>query len=76
MVTHVYRGNVEPGVHHLTLVNQMSGQTVTFPVSVAEGETRLIWIGDLAGRSRVVTASMNGKGDRTTYTGIESLLVQ
>jgi len=76
MVTHVYRGNVEPGVHHLTLMNQASGQTVSFPVSVAEGETRFIWVGDLAGRSRVVTASMNGKGDRTTYTGIESLLVQ
>ena len=76
MVAHVYRGNVEPGEHQLTLRNQANGRTVSFPVSVAQGETRLIWVGDLARRSRVVTASMNGKGAPTTFTGIESLLVQ
>jgi len=76
MVAHVYRGNVEPGEHQLTLRNQANGRMVSFPVSVALGETRLIWVGDLARRSRVVTASMNGKGAPTTFTGIESLLVQ
>jgi len=74
MVAHIYRGNASPGAYALTLRNQANGQTVTLPVTVAEGETRFVWVGDLAGRSRVVTASMNGKGAPTTYTAIGSLL--
>lgn len=76
MVMHVYRGNVEPGEYNLTLANQANGRVASFPVTVAQGETRFIWVGDLAGQSRVVTASMNGKGAPATYTRIDSLLVQ
>ncbi|MCL1921067.1 MAG: hypothetical protein FWG50_08320 [Kiritimatiellaeota bacterium] len=74
MIAHVYRGNIEPGEHDLTLTNQANGRTVTFPLTVALGETRLIWVGDLAGRSRVATASMNGRGAPTTFTAIDSLM--
>ncbi|MCL2104661.1 MAG: hypothetical protein FWH21_06375 [Kiritimatiellaeota bacterium] len=73
MVAHVYRGNIEPGEYQLTLANQANGRTVTFPVSVAQGETRFVWVGDPAGRSRAVSASMNGKGAPATCTPIESL---
>jgi len=73
-VVHLYRGNIEPGDYTLSLVNQANGRTVSFPVSVARGETRLIWVGDPAGRSRVVTASMNGVGAPAAYTAIGSLL--
>ena len=73
--THLYRGNVTPGEHTLTLANQANGRTISIPVSVAQGETRLIWVADIAGLSRVVTASMNGKGASTTSTNSESLLV-
>jgi len=74
MVAHVYRGDVEPGEYLLTLRNQANGRTVSFTVSVARGETRFVWIGDPAGRSRVVTTSMNGMGAPATCTPIESLL--
>ena len=76
IATHLYRGNVEPGEHTLTLMNQANGRTVSFPVTVAQGETRFIWVGDLAGQSRVATASMNGKGTQATFTAIDSLLMQ
>jgi hypothetical protein len=75
-VAHVYRGNVEPGEYNLTLANQSNGRTVTFPVTVARGETRFIWVEDPAGRARVVTASMNGIGAPTACSAIGSLLVQ
>ena len=76
MVAHVYRGNIAPGDYNLSLVNRANGRTVSFPVTVAQGETRFIWIGDPAGRSRVVSASMNGKGAPTACVAIDSLLVQ
>jgi len=34
---------------------------------VAEGETRLVWVADLGGNSRIATTSLNGKGAPTDY---------
>ena len=74
MVAHVYRGGIEPGEHNLTLTNQANGRSATLPVSVAPGETRFVWVGDIGGQSRMVSASMNGKGAPAAYRALDSLV--
>jgi hypothetical protein len=67
MVTHVYRGTVSPGIHSLECRNSVSGAVLTIPVTVSEGETRLIWIADTGGIAVSATASLSGKGLPPTY---------
>lgn len=74
MVAHLFRGGIEPGAHSLELRNQGTGYVTRIPVSVAEGETRIVWIADLGGNARVVTASLNGKGAPTSFQVTGSLL--
>lgn len=74
MSTQLYRGGVAPGSHTLELRNPVTGYTLQIPVSVAQGETRLIWVADLGGNARIVTASLNGKGAPTTFQVGGSLL--
>ncbi|HPO38703.1 MAG TPA: hypothetical protein PL176_11905, partial [Kiritimatiellia bacterium] len=66
-VSHLYRGALQPGEHTIELRNQVNGFVTRFPVQVAEGETRLVWVADLGGNARVATTSLNGKGAPVTY---------
>jgi hypothetical protein len=66
-VSHLYRGAFQPGEHTIELRNQVNGFVTRFPVKVAEGETRLVWVADLGGNARVATASLNGKGAPAAY---------
>lgn len=73
MVSHLYRGGIAPGERTLELRNQANGFVTRFPVTVAEGETRLVWVADLGGNARVATASLNGKGAPATFRVCGSL---
>jgi len=61
MVTHLYRGSVSPGTH-LLQCRTVYGTTLTIPVTVADGETRLVWIANTGGVEVAATASLSGKG--------------
>jgi hypothetical protein len=61
MVTHVYRGPLTAGTHVLQF-RTVRGATLTVPVTVADGETRLIWIADTGGIAVAAAASLSGKG--------------
>jgi len=74
MVSHLYRGAVTPGEVVLELRSQSNGFVTRFPVTVAEGETRLVWVADIGGNARVATASLNGKGAPATFAVCGSLL--
>ncbi len=67
MAAHLFRGAIKPGEHTLEVRNQSTGLVTRFPVKVAEGETRLVWLADIGGNARVVTASLNGKGEPATF---------
>jgi hypothetical protein len=67
MVTHLYRGSLSSGTHTLECRSSISGVTLTIPVTVSEGETRLIWIADTGGIAVAATASLSGKGLPPTY---------
>ncbi|MDX9868126.1 MAG: hypothetical protein RBT78_09400 [Kiritimatiellia bacterium] len=74
VVSHLFRGGVEPGEHVIELRNPVNGFVTRVPVRVAEGETRLVWVADLGGNARVATASLNGKGAPATFRVCGSLL--
>ncbi|NOU36085.1 MAG: hypothetical protein HOO88_04885 [Kiritimatiellaceae bacterium] len=67
MATQLYRGSISAGTHTLECRSPVSGNTITIPVTVAEGETRLIWIADTGGITVAATASLSGKGLPPTY---------
>ena len=67
MVTHLYRGALSAGTHTLKCRSAMSGVTMSIPVTVSEGETRLIWVADTGGMVVAATASLSGKGLPPTY---------
>jgi hypothetical protein len=62
MVSHVWRGAVEPGARVLALRSPLTGWVVNVPVTVARGEARLVWVADTGGNARVASAPLNGKG--------------
>ena len=72
-VSHLFRGGLSSGEHTLELRNQANGFVTRFPLTVAEGETRLVWVADLGGNARVATASLNGKGGPATFRVCGSL---
>lgn len=74
MVAHLYRGGVAPGEHVFELRSLSNGFVTRFPVTVAEGETRLVWVADIGGNARVASASLNGKGAPATFNVCGSLL--
>ncbi len=74
MVSQLYRGGVTAGEHLFELRNRVTGFVTRFPVKVAEGETRVIWVADIGGNARVATASLNGKGEPTTFQTCNSML--
>jgi len=67
MVTHLYRGPVEPGQHTLRFRNTATGAVLEVPVTVAAGETRLIWLADPGGFRCVATAPLSGSGEPPVY---------
>jgi len=67
MATQIYRGSISAGTHTLECRSPVSGATLTIPVTVNEGETRLIWIADTGGIAVAATASLSGKGLPPTY---------
>lgn len=73
-VAQLYRGGVEPGEHAIELRNPSNGYVTQFPLQVAEGETRIVWVADIGGNARVATASLNGKGAPATFRVCGSLL--
>ncbi len=73
-VAQLYRGAIEPGEHTIELRNPANGFVTRFPLKVAEGETRIVWLADLGGNARVATASLNGQGGPVTYQVCGSLL--
>ncbi|MEI7900278.1 MAG: hypothetical protein WCK89_08490 [bacterium] len=74
MSSQLYRGGVAPGEHLFELRNQVTGFVTRFPVTVAEGETRIIWVADIGGNARIATTSLNGKGGPTTFQVNNSML--
>jgi hypothetical protein len=67
MDTQLYRGSISAGAHTLECRSPVSGATLTIPIIVNEGETRLIWIADTGGMAVAATASLSGKGLPPTY---------
>lgn len=74
MATQLYRGGIAPGAHTLEIRSPVTGYALQIPVTVAQNEIRLVWVADLGGNARIVTASLNGKGGPTTYQVGGSLL--
>jgi hypothetical protein len=73
-VAQLYRGGIAPGEHMIELRNQSNGYVTRFPLKVAPGETRIVWVADIGGNARVAPASLNGKGGPVPYQGCGSLL--
>jgi len=67
MVAQLYRGSLSAGTHTLQCRNPATGTILTIPVTLAEGETRLIWIADTGGIAVAATASLAGKGLPPTF---------
>ncbi len=67
MATQLYRGSISAGTHMLECRSPVSRATLTIPITVNEGETRLIWIADTGGIAVAATASLSGKGLPPTY---------
>ena len=67
MGTQLYRGAVEPGTHLLHCRAPGSVGELTIPVTVAEGETRLVWIAAPGGIAVAATASLSEKGLPPTF---------
>lgn len=67
MATQLYRGSISAGTHTLECRSPVSGTVITIPVTVAAGETRLVWIADTGGITVAATASLSGKGLPPTY---------
>jgi hypothetical protein len=67
MATQLYRGSIPAGTHTLECRSPVSGASLTIPVTITEGETRLIWIADTGGMSVAATASLSGKGLPPTF---------
>jgi len=74
MAIQLYRGRVAPGNQIIEVRNQVTGFVTRVPVTVAQGETRIVWMADLGGNARVATASLNGKGSPSTYQVCGSML--
>jgi hypothetical protein len=67
MATQLYRGSISAGTHVLTCRGSLSGTTLNIPITLSEGETRLVWIADTGGIAVVATASLSGKGLPPTF---------
>ncbi len=67
MATQLYRGSISAGTHTLECRSPVSGASLTIPVTITEGETRLIWIADTGGIAVAATASLSEKGLPPTY---------
>ena len=67
MVTQLYRGSISPGTHILECCSPLSGTPLSIPVTITEGETRLVWIADTGGIAVTATASLSGNGTPPTY---------
>lgn len=74
MVTHIWRGAVDHGERTLELRNPSTGLVTRVPVTVAQGESRLIWMVDTGGNTRAASASLNGRGAPATFGVYNSVL--
>jgi len=74
MSAQIYRGGVPPGEHLFELRNRATGAIMRFQLRLAQDETRLVWVADIGGNARVATASLNGRGSRSTYDRCPSIL--
>ena len=74
MTAHVWRGGVEPGERTLEFRNPLTGLIARVPVTVAAGETRLVWAADTGGNIRAATASLTGNGAPATFGIYNSVL--
>jgi hypothetical protein len=62
MAANVWRGGIGPGEHTLVLRHPLTGLEARVPVTVARGETRLVWMVDTGGNLRAANATLRGKG--------------
>jgi uncharacterized protein len=67
MGTQLYRGSISPGAHTLECRSPHSGTLINIPLTVSEGETRLVWIADTGGLAVAATASLTANGVPPTY---------
>jgi hypothetical protein len=67
MDTQLYRGSITPGAHTLECRSPISGVNLMIPVTITEGETRVVWIADTGGIAVAATASLTGNGAPPTY---------
>jgi hypothetical protein len=67
METQLYRGSITPGNHTLECISPISGTAMSIPVTMVEGETRVVWIADTGGIAVAATASVSGTGAPPTY---------
>jgi len=67
METQLYRGSISAGAHTLECRSPIREASLSIPVNVSEGETRVVWIADTGGLAVVATASLSGKGELPTY---------
>lgn len=74
MASQIYRDGVAPGENIFELHNQATGCVLRFPVTVASGETRVVWVADIGGNARIATASLNGRGVPITFEICNSIL--
>ncbi len=58
---------MQSGKHTLHCVNPSTGAAFDIPVSLQEGETRVVWLADTGGIAVAATASLNGVGAKPTF---------
>lgn len=73
MGTQLYRGSISPGTHTLQCRSPYSGTLINIPLTVSEGETRLVWIADTGGLAVAATASLTENGAPPTYAQFNNL---
>jgi len=70
----VLRSALPAGEHTLVLQNSANGSTMDIPIQLAEGETRIVWVADIAGRAWGTSATLHGRGAPTSFTMLPGIL--
>ncbi len=70
----IWRGAVGPGEHLLELRNPDNDFTVAVPVTLARGETRILWVADTGGNTRAASAPLNTGGEPPAFGIYNSVL--
>jgi len=74
MNVQVLRSALPAGEHTLLLKNLGNGINMELPILLAEGETRIVWVADIAGRAWGTSATLHGRGAPTSFTMLPGIL--